>query len=128
VEICRRLDLQYIWIDSLCIIQDSDEDWAEESINMAKIYANAFLTIAATKSKDGTGGCYSDREACYRDCGTVIEGSVFIRGQMPRFGGAAGSKTAEGWPLLLRGWVYQEMSLSTRVLHFGSQEVVWQCR
>jgi hypothetical protein len=127
VDICRRLGIQYLWIDSLCIIQDSDEDWAEESINMAKIYENAFLTIAATKSKDGTGGCYSDREDCYVNCHTVINDSVFIRGQMPRFGGPAGSKTAESWPLLLRGWVYQEMSLSTRVLHFGSQEVVWQC-
>ncbi|KAI0856286.1 HET-domain-containing protein [Xylaria cubensis] len=127
VDICRRLNIDYIWIDSLCIIQDSDEDWADQSSKMAEIYANAFLTIAATKSRDGTGGCYSDRDACHVDCGTVIKGSVFIRGQMPRFGGPAGSKTSEGWPLLLRGWVYQEMSLSTRVLHFGSQEVVWQC-
>ncbi|KAI0528321.1 HET-domain-containing protein [Xylaria bambusicola] len=128
VDICRRLDIRYLWIDSLCIIQDSDEDWANESVKMADIYANAFLTIAATKSKDGTGGCYSDRDPCYVDCGTVIDGSVFIRGKMPRLGGPAGSKTAEGWPLLLRGWVYQEMSLSRRVLHFGSQEVIWQCR
>ncbi|KAI1133333.1 HET-domain-containing protein [Nemania abortiva] len=128
VDICRRLDIYYIWIDSLCIIQDSDEDWAEESAKMAEIYANAFLTIAATKSRDGTGGCYSDRDADYVNCGTVYEGSVYIRGQMPRFGGPIGSKRAKGWPLLQRGWVYQEMSLSTRVLHFGSQEVVWQCR
>ncbi|GAP84622.1 putative tol protein [Rosellinia necatrix] len=129
IDICRRLDIQYIWIDSLCIIQDSDEDWAEESAKMADIYANAFLTIAATKSKDGAGGCYSDRDARYVDCGTVVEGSVYIRGQIPRFGGPAGSKAGEeGWPLLLRGWVYQEMSLSARVLHFGRQEVVWQCR
>ncbi|KAI0452121.1 HET-domain-containing protein [Xylaria acuta] len=127
VDICRRLDIDYIWIDSLCIVQDSDEDWADQSARMAEIYANAFLTIAATKSRDGTGGCYSDRDAYYVDCGTVVEGSVFIRGHMPRFGGPTGSKTSEGWPLLLRGWVYQEMSLSTRVLHFGSQEVVWQC-
>ncbi|KAJ2976099.1 hypothetical protein NUW58_g8174 [Xylaria curta] len=105
VDICRRLDIRYIWIDSLCIIQDSDEDWAEESAKMAEIYANAFLTIAATKSKDGTGGCYSNRDVSHVNCGTVIEGSVFIRGQMPRFGGPAGSKAAESWPLLLRGWV-----------------------
>ncbi len=127
VDICWRLDICYLWIDSLCIIQDSDEDWADESVKMADMYSNALLTIAATKSRDGTGGCYSERDTCYVDCGTVIEGSVFIRGKMPRFGGPTGSKTAEGWPLLLRGWVYQEMSLSRRVLHFGSQEVIWQC-
>lgn len=128
VDICRRLGISYIWIDSLCIVQDSDEDWAEESAKMAEIYANAFLTIAATKSRDGTGGCYSDRDTCYVEYGTVIEGSVFVRGQMPRFRGRAGSRVAESWPLLFRGWVYQEMTLSARVLHFGSQEVVWQCR
>ncbi|KAI0100194.1 HET-domain-containing protein [Nemania sp. FL0031] len=128
IDICRRLDICYVWIDSLCIIQDSDDDWAEESAKMAEIYVNAFLTIAATKSRDGTGGCYSERDPIYVAHGTVYEGSVYIRGQMPRFGGPAGSKTAEGWPLLQRGWVYQEMSLSTRVLHFGSQEVIWQCR
>jgi len=127
-DISRRLGIHYIWIDSLCIIQDSEEDWAEESVKMADIYANAFLTIAATKSKDGTGGCYSDREAFYTDCRPVIEGSVCIRGHMPRFVGPTGSKSAENSPLLSRGWVYQEMSLSKRVLHFGTQEVVWQCR
>ncbi|KAF2963497.1 hypothetical protein GQX73_g10074 [Xylaria multiplex] len=128
VDICRRLDIHYLWIDSLCIIQDSDEDWANESVKMAEIYANSFFTIAATRSRDGTGGCYSDRDSCYVDCGTVIEGSVYIRGKLPRLGGPVGSKTAEGWPLLRRGWVYQEMTLSKRVLHFGSQEVIWQCR
>ncbi|KAI1816258.1 HET-domain-containing protein [Poronia punctata] len=129
IDVCRRLDIHYIWIDSLCIIQDSDEDWAEESIKMAQIYASAFLTIAATKSRDGTGGCYSEREACYVDSRALFEGgSVFIRGQMPRFASSTRSKGAEHAPLLSRGWVYQEMSLSTRVLHFGVQEVVWQCR
>ncbi|KAI8633581.1 HET-domain-containing protein [Xylariaceae sp. FL1651] len=127
VDICRRLGINYLWIDSLCIIQDSDEDWAEESVKMADIYANAFLTIAATKSRDGSGGCYSERDPTYVNCGTVITDSVYIRGQMPRFGSQDGRKAVEDWPLLLRGWVYQEMSLSSRVVHFGNQEVVWQC-
>ncbi|KAI0479769.1 HET-domain-containing protein [Xylaria cf. heliscus] len=128
IDISRRLGIAYIWIDSLCIIQDSDADWADQSSKMAAIYANAFLTIAATKSRDGTGGCYSTRDSRHVESRPAVAGSVFVRGQMPRFGGPAGSRTAAGWPLLLRGWVYQEMSLSVRVLHFGSQEVVWQCR
>ena len=57
IDITRRLDVDYIWIDSLCIIQEDRDDWKEESVKMADIYENAFLTIAATKSRDGSGGC-----------------------------------------------------------------------
>jgi hypothetical protein len=50
ITICHELDVQYMWIDSLCIIQDSDEDWEEESAKMGTIYENAWITIAATSS------------------------------------------------------------------------------
>jgi hypothetical protein len=39
VEITRRLGIRYLWIDALCIIQDSPTDWAEESVKMAEIYS-----------------------------------------------------------------------------------------
>ncbi len=68
VDVCRRLDVGYIWIDSLCIVQDSKEDWDAESIKMADTYENAFVTIAATKSQDGSGGCYSERDPGHVDC------------------------------------------------------------
>ncbi|KAI1413399.1 HET-domain-containing protein [Hypoxylon sp. FL1857] len=126
VDICRRLRVDYLWIDSLCIIQDSAEDWNEESVKMADIYENAFFTIAATKSKDGSGGCYSDRDPGYFNSSAVVEGSIYIRRQIPSFP-ERGFHSAR-WPLLARGWVFQEMSLSKRVLHFGHQEVIWQCR
>jgi len=47
VETCRRLGIEYIWIDSLCIIQDSKEDWKREAATMHMVYKNAFITIAA---------------------------------------------------------------------------------
>jgi Heterokaryon incompatibility protein (HET) len=40
VEIARRLEQDYLWIDSLCILQDSIQDWEEESQNMGPIYQN----------------------------------------------------------------------------------------
>jgi hypothetical protein len=55
----RCLQVRYLWIDSLCIIQDDQDDWRREAANMASIYENAWLTIAATKSSGGAGGCFS---------------------------------------------------------------------
>jgi hypothetical protein len=59
ITFVRRLGLRYLWIDSLCIIQDDRADWERESAKMASIYTNAVLTIAATKSADSEGGCFS---------------------------------------------------------------------
>ncbi|KAI0837687.1 HET-domain-containing protein [Hypoxylon sp. FL0890] len=125
VDICRRLLIDYIWIDSLCIIQDSDEDWSIESMKMAEIYENAYLTIAATKSTDGAGGCYASADPETVSCRPVVENLVYCRKRPPEFNQFYRQRN---WPLLSRAWVYQEMRLSPRVLHFGSEEVLWQCR
>jgi Heterokaryon incompatibility protein (HET) len=47
VETCRRLSIKYIWIDSLCIIQDSIDDWKTEAATMHLVYKNALITITA---------------------------------------------------------------------------------
>jgi len=60
VQIVRRLKLRYLWIDSLCIIQDSPADWENESSKMADVYANSYLTIAASSSRDGNGGIFPE--------------------------------------------------------------------
>lgn len=62
VAITRGLGLQYIWIDSLCIIQDKgDVDWEEQSAVMADIYANCYLNIATTRAAGGHEGCLGPR-------------------------------------------------------------------
>jgi hypothetical protein len=48
ISICRYLKVQFLWIDSLCIIQDDEQDWEREASRMADVYANAYLTIAAS--------------------------------------------------------------------------------
>ncbi|UKZ76764.1 hypothetical protein TrVFT333_004474 [Trichoderma virens FT-333] len=48
VLVLRRLGIQYIWIDCLCIIQDDKDDWKREAALMASIYTNAELTVAAS--------------------------------------------------------------------------------
>jgi hypothetical protein len=61
VTITRKLGFQYLWIDSLCIVQDDPDDWVKESGAMAKIYASSFLTICASRAVNGESGIFSDR-------------------------------------------------------------------
>ncbi|KAI0505267.1 heterokaryon incompatibility protein-domain-containing protein [Xylaria bambusicola] len=124
VLIARKLNLRYIWIDSLCIVQDSRSDWEAESAKMASIYKNAFITIAATASPDFQGGCFSksDADLCFqvKQSGvfdTVIAARMEVMGELP-----------ELYPLLTRGWVYQERMLSRRYLHCYRNELMLECR
>ncbi|PQE20572.1 hypothetical protein CJF30_00001895 [Rutstroemia sp. NJR-2017a BBW] len=120
------MDIHFLWIDSLCIIQDCQDDWNEQAPQMASIYKNAFITIAATKSKESTEGCYTMTSADY--LAKCVPGTgVYVRRLPPKFPTHWTEMDLEGWPLLNRGWIYQEMRFSRRVLHFGAQEVIWEC-
>jgi hypothetical protein len=59
VAVTHILDLEYIWIDSMCIIQEDSEDWKEEAPEMRRIYSQAYITLMATMSRDGSGGLLS---------------------------------------------------------------------
>lgn len=52
----RVLGVRYLWIDSLCILQDSREDWEREAPLMASVYGNAYVTIAADVAKNTNAG------------------------------------------------------------------------
>ncbi len=62
LAVTRQLGMRYIWIDSLCIIQDSDEDWRRESAQMGHIYASSHCNLAATSAADGSEGLFFDRD------------------------------------------------------------------
>ncbi|KAH6882009.1 heterokaryon incompatibility protein-domain-containing protein [Alternaria rosae] len=119
-KICQILGIFYLWIDSLCIIQDSDEDWRDQSAKMADIYANAFLTIAASASENSSKGFFRTPDP------------KFVEEPLPGYPGVYVRLTTDSeddtWPLLRRAWVFQELVLSPRVVHFGPNEVIWQCQ
>jgi len=135
ITLTRILGFQYIWIDSLCIIQDSAEDWQIESAKMAAIYSNGYLTIAGTKSSDGRGGLFADTPD-FSVAGLTPEDEHFCLYFRERIdhqidvvlGGPEGNSTETYYPLLSRAWVYQERMLSTRVLHFGPYELFFECK
>ncbi|KAH8653180.1 hypothetical protein BGZ60DRAFT_362419, partial [Tricladium varicosporioides] len=58
ITITRKLCIRYIWIDSLCILQDSLIGWETEFSKMASIYQNSYITIAATSPSDTFEGCF----------------------------------------------------------------------
>ncbi|KAF5626206.1 het domain protein [Fusarium sp. NRRL 52700] len=141
LKVARALDIPYIWIDSLCIVQDSPEDWKHEASLMAQVYANAHVTIFADAAPDSTSGFLSSpsRKAPKKfavPCknGQSSSGVVHIRErgflaqQLPyhtwrsRRSGSGQSK------LSTRGWVFQERLLSPRTLHFSQNEMAWECR
>ncbi|KAL2679166.1 hypothetical protein Neosp_009929 [[Neocosmospora] mangrovei] len=129
ITICRRLDIPFLWIDSLCIIQDCDEDWKREAALMGSIYESAFLTIAATKASDSSAGCFSKADPAF--LGSPVPGHPgwLVREQPTKFPATWYDLANDSkFPLLSRAWVYQEMRLSRRILHFCSDEVMWECR
>ena len=58
IQITRQLGIRYLWINSLCIIQDSKEDWAIEAAAMGGVFKNSYVTIVADKGRDTNGGCF----------------------------------------------------------------------
>ena len=65
IKVTRQLHVQYLWIDSLCIIQNSKADWLHESSLMGNVYKYSFCNIAATASADDHGGCFYDRDPVF---------------------------------------------------------------
>jgi hypothetical protein len=71
INVTRRLSVRYIWIDSLCIIQDSEEDWKRESARMTSVYSGGYCKIAATGAPDARNGLFFERDSIPRS--TVLE-------------------------------------------------------
>ena len=118
-----KMGVRYIWIDSLCIIQDSAEDWETESKKMANIYTDGHFTIAASRSRGSEQGLYS--ESPPENIGEKMVVSSSNGKEYPfRFRKPIDHNT---WPLLKRAWVYQERWLSRRIFHFAIEEIVWEC-
>lgn len=142
-----KLGFRYVWIDSLCIIQDSKEDWEYHASKMAQIYSNSQLTISASSGADGFHGLFSSRlqepyilqyfeSRPIRDPQLwrpkLLEGKdrdgcekKFEVRLKPPHGLYKDRRPRE--PLLKRAWVLQEQILSPRIVHFASGELYFEC-
>jgi hypothetical protein len=131
ILITRRLGYQYIWIDSLCIVQDSLEDWEAESKKMAMIYQDATATISADAADGDRQGIFKSVKS-RRDrfklltlpCNSLkrsISGKIFVTVRQ-------GRHDIKIMPLDTRAWVLQEKALSVRNLHYQHAGLFWHCQ
>ncbi|KAH7319037.1 heterokaryon incompatibility protein-domain-containing protein [Rhexocercosporidium sp. MPI-PUGE-AT-0058] len=138
--ITSKLNIRYLWIDSLCIVQDDLGDWEVEAAKMATVYGSSYLTIAVLHSPDNHGGCFLERhwqdskvstdsvpirirrgEKCFNVMSRLQHNdahdqflSISIDDKMP--------------PLTTRAWALQERLLAPRTLLIYAEELVWECR
>ncbi|KAH7397013.1 heterokaryon incompatibility protein-domain-containing protein [Phaeosphaeria sp. MPI-PUGE-AT-0046c] len=126
VEIARRLNVSFIWIDSLCIIQGDAEDWRRESAQMGKIYNNGLLNISAG-SDDTNKGLFQARDPS-RIQSLLVDNRDYQDTELKVLHPmGVWYLNVECSPINLRCWVVQEKILSARVLHFSNDQVFWEC-
>jgi hypothetical protein len=127
MAVAYALGFRYIWIDALCIIQDSEDDKHEEIDKMGSIYQGSSLTIDANCGSNADSGLFIHRDRLwYSPCklkmaitlrDKVIHEQVYAYPYMEK-------KYGE---LYTRAWVLQEEILSERHLIFGKDMMSWCC-
>lgn len=137
IRITRLLGYQYLWIDSLCIIQNSLQDWAYEASRMAIVYGNAVCNIASLFPARDVGEAEVRNEP--RDWNPCI-----LRKVTPEVDGVYIKHEKRGWlenedlsgmawlmprnwPLFDRAWTFQEYLLAPRTLLVGHKNLMFQC-
>ncbi|KAJ4357620.1 uncharacterized protein N0V89_002196 [Didymosphaeria variabile] len=127
IQTAHNLNVDYIWIDCLCIVQDSPDDWAAEAALMNKVYRNSYCTIAANRSHPGSlfsvynvDGDYAEFELPLKNAKAA---KVRVFKKLTRWDSLI--RTGQ---LARRGWCFQERELSPRILHWTDEQVLWECR
>ncbi|KAF2768324.1 HET-domain-containing protein, partial [Teratosphaeria nubilosa] len=130
VSVTRLLGLTYLWIDSLCILQDSPEDWQAECRRMEQIYENAAVVIAGPAAASSASGFYFSRPMSVippirlpgNEHDDLLVGLSRVSSASERI-----PPTEKDSILTTRGWIVQERLLAQRVLYFGSHQFYMEC-
>lgn len=120
IEVTAALGLRYLWIDALCIIQDSTEDKVRVLSNMDTIYASASITIVAAGAREADGGLW-DQQRQQQQIVEELGGLCFVATEPDVFHVLSKSL----W--YTRGWTYQELVLSRRLLVFSENQAYFSC-
>ncbi|KAF6813535.1 heterokaryon incompatibility protein [Colletotrichum sojae] len=130
IKVARHFNVRYVWIDCICIIQDSIDDWEREAPTMASVYSNAACNIAAAVASGPEQGLFTSREPL--DPRDKIVAAAISSADATSYYPLVNSnrhfaEQFESSNLKQRGWVFQEWFLSPRVLHFTRDETIWEC-
>ncbi|KAI0136112.1 HET-domain-containing protein [Hypoxylon sp. NC0597] len=134
-HVTQKLGLKYLWVDALCIIQDSKTDWEEQSAKMCSIYENAHLTIIASSSDAANVSFlnHSMRPLTFRYRVPDKPDVVLAARAECKNGHHLDSSAGIGNPIvpdptISRGWTLQESVLPTRAISYSTDELQWHCR
>lgn len=130
IRITRDLGIHYLWIDSLCILQDSLADWENEASLMGQVYAGSYCTLAAASSSNGLEDC---RRGFQNTGFTIAPQSVDLDFGSMQVKIFEHSPIDWDWELeraflQRRAWTLQECNLSTRVVHYYDNLLLWECQ
>lgn len=120
----RELGLQYLWIDSICIIQGEGGDFDHEAKRMEDVFSSAFCVIAAS-SAHGQDDGFLNRQNQHHECLTFEHTGLpplYVSRFMDDF-----NKDVLEAPLSKRGWVLQERALARRTIYFTNRQTYWEC-
>ncbi|OAP60492.1 hypothetical protein AYL99_05494 [Fonsecaea erecta] len=121
----KTIGCRYLWVDALCILQDSEEDMQAQINHMDEIYAHATLTIVAAAGKDAWAGLPGVRQdsRTVRQINRQISG-ITLSSRLPHKD-RIWAISESGW--YQRAWTLQEHFLSPRLLFFTQYEMFWEC-
>lgn len=134
MEATKQLGVQYLWVDCLCIIQDSDDDWQREAAVMGDVYQNSHCNLtAAAPNASSTTGLFASRDpSSIQLCFVETRDLPYPSKQDHErhwfcWDGRIWERNVVNSPLFKRGWVVQEHILAPRVLHFTERQLFWEC-
>jgi hypothetical protein len=131
----RQLGVHYLWIDSLCIMQDKHDltDWKHEASLMSKVYSHSHCNLSASDTDENANTLFKHRDVRSLQpiniqlCTTGFDKNVdsvicqLIHKKLLE-------ENVSRCPIQKRGWVYQERVLAPRIIHFGHDQLFWECR
>ncbi|EEU41198.1 uncharacterized protein NECHADRAFT_83370 [Fusarium vanettenii 77-13-4] len=123
IDLVRGLGIRYMWIDALCIVQDSSHSWNLNARAMHLIYGNSTITICAADGEDASTGLLA-LDNNHRPPQMIVnydEGVCLIL----HWPSETSIKTTR-WNQ--RAWTFQERLLSKRCLIFTEGRIFFQCR
>lgn len=130
IQTTRNLGIHYLWIDSLCILQDDAKDWELESSRMGAVYRDSTLTLLAMDAKSDAEGFLKMRPPT--NATLMLKSpaghtaNIFLRAQgPPDYWVGRSSRTRA---LDTRGWCLQEAYLPKRILKFLDTQMIWYCQ
>ena len=132
IKASMALGIEHIWIDSLCILQESVTDWRHEAARMSDIYGNATLTICASAAAENSQSSFATRDlslippvqvaAQWNEAEPTVTEAYFLVNEQSYETDVVQS------PLASRAWAAQESYLATRKLCLTERQLWWVCK